>query len=380
MDSIVVVKLGGSVLESPQGFADSSLNLSEKFVENGVLPIIVVSAMKGVTDLLLEAARGSYSALDHVESTYMGLARELGSTVLERTIMAELRAARRLLEASKAPIKPETIDAVVSLGERLSRIAMEHYLVYAGLRGVGFDARSLIVTNRMHGDALIIEGITRNRVQVLLKAASKGLVPVIEGFVGSTPEGAATTLGRGGSDYTATVLAKLLRLKEVYLVSDVDGVYSIDPSIDREAALVPRLSLREAMAASAFRVKGFNRKTFLPLQGTSIIVNVGSWNKFGTRISGLHGHGKGKGLKILAHKSTRKGARIGVIGCTAKASDVKRILEITDSEGFSVDQVVYSSGSPLTSILVSARHYSKSLEPLLRRIHREVLLRGSSRG
>ena len=376
MAGVVVVKLGGSILDSPQGFAYSSLKVKERFVEAGISPIVVVSAMKGVTDLLLEAVRRDPRVLGVVESRYVELAKDLGSPVLERAIRAELTTARRTLGTLKLPPSPPVVDYVLSLGERLSRLAMEHYLAHAGLRSAGFDARSLVVTNRVHGDARVIEDVTRGRVQALLKAVSKGVVPVIEGFVGSTLEGAVTTLGRGGSDYTATILAKLLGAGEVYLVTDVDGVYSIDPAIDENAVLVPRISLREAIAASTFRVKGFNRKTFLPLRGTSIVVSIGSWKRFGSRVSGLYEGSESGRPKILSHKAESEGARVGVIGYAASALAIKRILEIVDSEGFLASQVIYDSRSPLSSILVSPKSHSCSLNQLLLRIHREVILQG----
>ena len=372
----IVVKIGGSILDSSRGFAVAAANIKDVFFEREYRPIVVVSAMRGVTDLLLEALRGRREALDDVEEKHISLAVDLGSPSLRKSLEGEMRVLRKLLSSGGGLPSPQLKDTVLSFGERLSRIAMEHYLRYAGLRSHGFDARSLIVTNGVYGDATILADPTRERARVLASYASRGVVPVIEGFVGSSPEGSVTTLGRGGSDYTATMLARLLGIERVFLVTSVDGVYSIDPGISEKPVLVPRLSVEEAIAASAYRVKGFNKKTFMPLRSSTLLVKIGSWRKFGTEV-----YDRGAGCeagcgkpKIVAFLEKEAGLLVGLIGWVDNALVVKRLLDSIHRGGFKVRSLFYSSSSPVTSALIPGVSERREAARLLRVLHDELIL------
>jgi aspartate kinase len=333
--------------------------------------------MRGVTDLLSKAFQGDLGALDRVEELYMSVARWIGSSPLEREIAGVVGYLRRILSRGGGVPGPSVRDLVLSAGEAMSRASMAHYLRHEGVEALGFDARALVVTSGVHGNASILEGPTRERVRALLEAASRGVVPVVEGFVGSTPAGAVTTLGRGGSDYTATMIAGLLGIRRVYLVTDVDGVYSIDPRIYRAPRLVPRLSVDEAIAASAYRVKGFNKKAFTPLKRYALTVRIGSWRRFGTEVSSLEAPPGPVGScspKIVASREAGPWTLIGLIGHAKGACVARRALAVVEEAGFHVGGLAFSDRLPVTSIAVSGARQGLGLEALLRRLYESLLL------
>jgi Aspartokinases len=197
---------------------------------------------------------------------------------------------------------------------------------YVGIRSTELDARDFIITNGVHGDAEIDFEKTKPRVSKIPEFISEGVIPVLEGFIGSSLDGSVTTLGRGGSDYTATALAVMLGFKKVYLVTEGPGVYVANPSMIKRIEVVPKLSYKEAYEASLHGVKRFNSKTFKVLLGSKgIRIYVGEWRKFLTIIED---YVEREGPKIIA--TCRDGSYLNISIIGEGVYKVKYVAKIVD--------------------------------------------------
>src|SRR5262249_36492926 len=146
----------------------------------------------------------------------------------------------------KAEISPQAMDSLVALGERISSRALAEYLHHAGTASEFVRAEDVIVTDAVFGNANPDIEATRARCQAVLRpVVERGAIPVIGGYSGATVEGHTTTLGRGGSDYSATILGAALHADEVWIWTDVDGVLTADPRICSGASTLPEISFAE---------------------------------------------------------------------------------------------------------------------------------------
>ncbi|PCN50901.1 hypothetical protein B6U99_01845 [Candidatus Geothermarchaeota archaeon ex4572_27] len=214
---------------------------------------------------------------------------------------------------------PRAVDYILSFGEKLSASLMACALEAAGVEARWMTGRDAgIVTDASFGCAKPIEevssGLVRESLGPLLDA---GVVPVVTGFVAGTQDGVVTTLGRGGSDYTATLLAKYLGASEVRLYTDTPGVMTADPRLVPDARVVSAMSLEEASEMARLSAKGFHPRTFEPLRGTGIRIRVTSPNgNPGTLIAE---HTRGPPVKSLvvvggfALAPTGSGGEVGVV-------------------------------------------------------------------
>ena len=239
--------------------------------------VVVASAMGGVTDQLLAAARdaeggriaAARSLVEAVrarhEEAARALARATGARVtfdagpLEELLTA-LSGVALLRERS-----PRVTDLIASFGERLSAPLVAAALSARGVRAVAVDARRMLVTDEKHGAATCDRARSDARVRrLLLPKLRKGIVPVVTGFIARSPRGETTTLGRSGSDTTAALLGAALHARQVVIWTDVDGVLSADPRMVRGARLLPRLSYREAAEMTYFGAKVLHFQAVIP--------------------------------------------------------------------------------------------------------------------
>ena len=277
----------------------------------------VVSAMVGVTNRLIEAAKQAHAgngpeAAAILEALIKQHETALTSLVFHDAERAEIRnkmeeviaEGRRLCEGTALlrELTPRTLDAISSLGERLSAP-----LVAAAIKGLGaaseaIEATELIVTDGLHGSAEPQMELTREKAKARLRPLlEKGVVPVVTGFIGATVEGQLTTLGRGGSDYSATTLGAALSADEVIIWTDVDGVLTADPRLVPEARTIPVISYREAAELAYFGAKVLHPKTLNPVVQAAIPVwirNSFAPERAGTKIT-AEGRSIGGGVKAL---------------------------------------------------------------------------------
>jgi bifunctional aspartokinase / homoserine dehydrogenase 1 len=300
--------------------------------------VVVVSAMSGVTDNLIKGVEMAESGdRDRVAFILQEL-RNQHETVAQALILSD--EARTQVIAKIQQIFQEadhlcqgTIllgeltlkvrDTIASFGERLSAPLVAAALTDCGVASEAIDATELVVTDANHGAAEPIMDLTRERCEARLRSLlDKGIVPVVTGYIGATREGVLTTLGRGGSDYSATILGSVLDAKEIIIWTDVNGILTADPRLVTGARTIPEISYREAAELAHFGAKVLHPKTLRPVMQSNIPVwirNTFSPEGPGTKITPT-GSANSFGVKALSAISDV--ALITVGGLIAEVRDV----------------------------------------------------------
>ena len=312
---VQVMKFGGTSVGDAACIARVAKILAEASRQGPV--IAVVSAMSGVTNKLVDAATKSgngegeaaaviFEALHKQHEVALGaLMRSSEHRERIAASMEEIFAEGERLCKGTALLReltPRTLDAISSLGERLSAPMVAGALQELGVRSEAVEATELIVTDPYHGGADPIMDKTRRQCEARLRPMLQdGVVPVVTGFIGATEEGVLTTLGRGGSDYSATILGAAMAAEEIIIWTDVDGVLTADPRLVAEARTIPEISYREATELAYFGAKVLHPKTLRAVaeQGIPVwIRNSFSPEKSGTKIT-PKGRSNGGGVKAL---------------------------------------------------------------------------------
>ncbi len=223
--------------------------------------IVVVSAIHRVTDLLLESASkassgdiGYQSTVEELEQLHLSIAGELFSGALLQDVTASIRAELSELHDIVqglfllGELSEKSLALVLGFGERLSARMVSSYLQERHIASFSVDARELIVTDANYVDARV--DAHASELKIRKRFASFEGVPVVTGFIAAATDGSSTTLGRGGSDYTASILGAALESSEIWIWTDVDGFFSADPKRVRDARVLPYISYAEAMELS----------------------------------------------------------------------------------------------------------------------------------
>ena len=274
--------------------------------------VAVVSAMSGVTNRLIEAARTAQSGnapaalgiLDELAAKHESTLATVVKNEAERAKVAQkmkevLGEGRRFCEGTALlrELSPRTLDTISSLGERLSAPMVSAAVRELGLASEPVEATELIVTDEFHGGADPLMKETRLKSQArIFPLLEKGIVPIVTGFIGATRDGQLTTLGRGGSDYSATILGAALDATDVIIWTDVDGVLTADPRLIGEARTIAKITYREAAELAFFGAKVLHPKTLKPVMEAAIPVwirNSFAPEKRGTEITPKGGHNGG---------------------------------------------------------------------------------------
>ena len=290
----VVMKFGGVLVQDAAAIMHSA-HLVAQAAHKNTQAVVVVSAMAAVTDGLLDMADRARQGhddevtqgVDLLEKRHEDAVQTVFSSTPamavqpvvdeEHALFVSLRQALAGV-AMLRELTPRSRDLIVSFGERCSAPIMS-----AALRAVGLTSRSLtggeagIVTDDTFGSAAPRLDVARKTVaRALMPLLDRGLTPVVTGFVGADEEGVITTLGRGGSDYTATILGACLPADEVWIWKDVDGVMTADPKLVPDAVRVPALSYREVTELAWFGAKVLHPMTVAPVQEAGIPIRIRS--------------------------------------------------------------------------------------------------------
>jgi aspartate kinase len=275
--------------------------------------LAVVSAMTKVTDLLLDSMRhaegGDSAGLErnmeilrkrHYEAAGELLAEDGRAGVIagiDQLIRDFERIARGMLMLGERP--PRSVDEAVAIGERLSALLISSFLESQGIRAQAVNAAEVIVTDAVFGNATPIMVPTRQRAaQVLAPLLEAGILPVVTGFNGATADGRATTLGRGGSDFSASIIAAALDAAELWIWTDVDGIMSADPRLVSETRVLDEVTYAEAAELAYNGAKVLHPRTLAPLIEKRIPV----WSKNSFALDK-------PGTKIVPEASTAPGPR-----------------------------------------------------------------------
>jgi bifunctional aspartokinase / homoserine dehydrogenase 1 len=252
--------------------------------------IVVVSAMAGVTDALLEVARQAGSGDERTVASLSAQLRSRHAEVARAMLPAGRTRAAMLahiadvfqeLEALAQGLRllreltPRTTDHLVSRGERLSARLFAAALEQAGAKAKYVDALDVVHADATFGQASPdFERTDRSAYRMLAPLLARGVIPVVPGFLGTTPKGEVATLGRGGSDLTATLLARALGASRVSLWKDVPGLLTADPRVVPDARVIPQLHTREAAELAYYGAKVLHPRALIPLAGRRIPIHV----------------------------------------------------------------------------------------------------------
>ena len=321
-------------------------------------PVLVASAMGKTTDHLVELAiaaatgdaKASSALVDSLESFHLRESEQLVDMNRDPTLRSDLAASFAELRSLVHGItlirecSPRSRDALLSFGEQLSTRIVSAAARNAGCRTELVDARTLVRTDDVFGEASPDMEITAELVRGHLRPEA-GLLLVTQGFIASTADGVTTTLGRGGSDFTATILGAALGADSVEIWTDVDGIMSADPRVVDNARTIPVISYDEAAELAYFGAKVVHPYTILPAVKREIPVlvrNTGRPDEPGTRIGGA---GDRAGVRAIASKR-------GITLVTVKSSRMlnaygflRAIFAVFDQHGVSVDLVATSEVS-----------------------------------
>jgi aspartate kinase len=251
--------------------------------------VVVVSAMSGVTDVLLQGAHTA-AAGDH--ATYPVIAQRLREK--HAAVLAELPAPQdgaavraeveRLVDEFEllchsvhvlGEASPRALDAIASLGERMSARVVAATLRARGIPAEAVDATEFVITTADFGNAIPLQEQTQARTKARLgPLLEAGVVPVVTGYIGATEGGATTTLGRGGSDYSAAIVGAALDADEVAIYTDVDGVMTTDPRLAPDAQVIPVLSYAEMSELAYFGAKVLHPRTIRPVVARRIPLRI----------------------------------------------------------------------------------------------------------
>src|SRR5579859_2191680 len=353
-DDLLVMKFGGTSVEDAAaiqrliGIVESRL---------GSQPVIVVSALSKVTDQLLDAghsaAKGHLgSALATVRDIYVRHEQLADSLVtgtanhgLDHELRAEFREFESLLHDLEVSRKLDlkTQDQLLGFGECFSSRLVTEALCQAGLNAAHVDARSCIVTDARHGQASPLWDLTNQRLQENLSPLLRaGRVPVLGGFIASTEDGVPTTLGRGGSDFTAAIVGAALAADRVEIWTDVDGVMTTDPKLCSDARVIRKMSFDEAAELAHYGAKVLHPATLAPAMRANIPVYVLNSRRpegEGTEITARAKSGK----VVSAITAKRNVAAVEIESPQAVDSELlRKVYEVFDQHSCAVDVMAWS--------------------------------------
>jgi aspartokinase/homoserine dehydrogenase 1 len=334
----------------------------------GVRLVVVASAMTGVTDALLgmaaRAAAGERVDADvtalaerhHVALSALSDPAPVAVTAEIDAGLAELRQILRAV-ALVGELTPRVKDRIVAWGEKLAVRLLAESLRGLGADAVAVDADTFVETDGQHGEASPLAGVAERTIRSTLNPLlDAGKIPVVTGFCGRGPDGATTTLGRGGSDLSATILAGALGADSVVIWTDVPGVYSADPRMVPEARVIPHLNYREAAELSFYGAKVLHQRTMIPVTDQGIPV----WTKSsmepdlpGTLVDGAFTPGSHpvKGISAVRGQALISVEGKGMAGVPGVAA---RVFGALADKGVSVTMISQSSSESSICLAVPA--------------------------
>lgn len=387
---MIVIKFGGTSVGDASRVANAIDIVAER---RHLQPIVVVSALAGVTNELVaatEAARGGHfeqvrQIIDSIRQRHEDVAMRLVQqrfdffdTFIKRlnkqieeidTILRGIALLREITQRAK--------DKVVAIGEKLSSVLFAYSMMMRALPGEWVDSEEVIITDARFCEANPLMEQTRAAAQrTLLPLIERNLIPIMGGFIGRTEDGATTTLGRGGSDYSAAIVGAAVGAKEIQIWTDVDGMMTCDPRLIPSARVIDRISYVEAAELAWFGAKVLHPKTIAPAVEQNIPVrvlnthNVSSPGTLVTADDPGHDHGP-RAIAVkrnitVVHMTSNK--MLGAHGFLARLFAIFEELEV------SVDLITTSEVS--VSVTIDERHNLDRLVERLRPVADAQVLDG----
>ncbi len=363
MSQLLVMKFGGTSMGTAERMQVAAQIISAESAHRPV--VVVVSAMSKVTDLLLETLRraelGDRQVVDanlrklldrHVQACDELFAstesanryRTKAAEAVQSLVSEFRRIANGVLMLGERP--PRSVDEAIAIGERLSSVLLAYYLEATSVRAQSVNGADVIVTDAVFGNASPIMDLTAKRsAERLRPLLEKQVVPVVTGFNGATQDGRPTTLGRGGSDFSAAILAAALDAAELWIWTDVDGIMSADPRLVENVTVLNEVTYAEAAELAYNGAKILHPRTLAPLVEKQIPVwskNSFDLAKPGTRIVARFDEPKG----VRAVTSMSDVALISMEPANAVLSGTRLMARALDALALgNVEVLVFTSSS-----------------------------------
>lgn len=387
----IVMKFGGVLMDGAERI-ENSANLVVENVKKGDEVIVVVSAMSNVTDELINMGESAKlgdmekvrKMLRHLEDIHLETAKKLCSGNVLSEIESKIKSLIEMLTQCLTGVfllrelTPRSMDLILSFGERLSAPLMRAALIEKGIKATDLTGGEAgIITDSNYGNAKPLMNLTeimvRDRILPILKA---GVTPVITGFIAQDSNGVITTLGRGGSDYTATILAAALDADEVWLWKDVDGIMTADPKLVPEAETIPILSYNEVMEMAYFGAKVLHPLTVSPVQNKRIPIRIrNAFNKShpGTLIR--EKPDMTKKVKAVTAINNVSIINVGGAGMIGVPNVVARVFSALATNNVNVIMISQSSSQADISMVVKKSDLEKALKALKLELSNSEMIR-----
>lgn len=348
--STIVIKFGGTSVATKEAVLAIVAIVKRHRKAN---PVVVVSAIRGVTKALLALAKcrkgeisGRISAIRAVHEKLVTDVFPAASDVSDIMEYAGAQLARAEELARGGKFTPERMDALVSAGEIIS----SHIIAYA-LRTHGVDSEQVISTEIVATDDTFMQAeflpkeTEKSARKILAPLIRRGIVPVVTGFLGCAKDGRTTTLGRGGSDYSASIIGRSLNAKEIQIWTDVDGIFTADPRVVKHARIIKGISYREASEMAAFGAKVLHPRTIRPAVEKNIPVRVLNTFNLGAKGTLVSPRRTGTGLKAIAFKKNVVLVNVYSDAMLFSRGFLARMFEIFARHQISIDLVSVSEVS-----------------------------------
>lgn len=360
-----VLKFGGTSVASAKNIALVKDIVSQS---DNLKNIVVVSAFGGITDLLLQAAHLASeqnekykSVLKDIEERHLNTIKQLipvhGQSRILSKVKSDLNILETLLEGSYliGEITTKLSDKIVSYGELLSSYIIFEFFKQEQMDVTYMDSRELIKTNELNEKAVVNFEVTDALCKTFFESVQKSIV-VAPGFISSSEMGNSTTLGRGGSDYTAAIFAAAVDADVLEIWTDVSGMYTANPRLVKQAKALPHISYEEAMELSHFGAKVLYPPTIQPVlsKGISILIkNTFKPDDKGTLIT-QNKNGKGKTVRGISHVENIALLSLEGPGMVGIPGISKRFFEVLSQAGISVVLITQASSEHSICVGISA--------------------------
>jgi aspartate kinase len=376
---MIVIKFGGTSVGDATRVANAIGIVAARRDQH---PIVVVSALAGVTNELVAATEAARAGDAGRVAQIIGAIRQRHEDVAVQLVQQKLdffeaftKQLDKQIDQIHTILKGITLlgeitmrakDKVVAIGEKLSSVLFAYSMMMHALPGEHVDSEEVVITDNRFGEASPLMDETRAAAKkVLIPLIERNRIPVMGGFIGRTREGATTTLGRGGSDYSAAIIGAAVSAKEIQIWTDVDGMMTCDPRLIPSARVIDRISYTEAAELAWFGAKVLHPKTIAPAveQGIPVrVLNTHNVSSAGTLVTG-EGESQEEGPRAIAlkrgvtvvHMTSNK--MLGAHGFLARLFAIFEELEV------SVDLITTSEVS--VSVTIDEKH---NLERLVERL------------
>lgn len=283
---MIIMKFGGTSVEDAKAIKNLTEIVKKELSRK---PIIIVSACSGITNQLLQTAllasegkkEEALNLVATIESRHKKIVKDLFDGDLQRFLIKHFATVAEELAALVngvvvlGELTNRSLDTFAAYGERMSSFIIHHYFESHRLKSFWVDARSFMITDEQYTKAIPQFDITERKLREIVQPkVNNGYVVISQGFIGSTTNGITTTIGRGGSDYSAAIIGALLDAEDIQIWTDVDGILSSDPSIVKDAKKIKVMSFNEAAELAYFGARVLHPETILPAVKKNIPVRV----------------------------------------------------------------------------------------------------------